>query len=299
VNLNPPKPPMPPQTFVVEDPEIQQGELLRKLEQQIRAGTLRLPPLPRVALELQRLANNPNSTLEEAVRLLERDPPMAGTILRVANTAAFAAAQGITDLKRAVTRMGLLTTRDLALSAAMGQVIRSGPHLARVRAHNRHAFVVASAVQWICRPMGIDASYGFICGLLHDVGELVVLVELTAMSKLPGGTPTEMETTWLLDRLHPAAGALALDAWQLPPMTVEVARRHHAPKESSEARALLLAVHAADQADVLAQTDGDLQDVLNTLPAVFECGLGPTEVTQLAAVMKAARHDAALLGMTG
>lgn len=293
---NPPFTPPVPSTVVIEDPEDEFNRLRVRLAQQIREGTLSLPPLPRAALELQKLANNPNATLEDAVQLLERDPPMAGLLLRVANSAAFAAAQRITELRRAVMRLGLLATRDLALGASMGQVIRSGAYMERARQHTRHAFTVACGVQWLSKRMGVDAGYGFICGLLHDVGTLVVL---SALGSKDAQKLSEVETDLLLERLHEDAGALALNAWQLPPLTVEVARSHHKPQVSVDRRSMVLCVHAVDVLDASAATDADLKDTAMNTPTLFECGLSPEDVAELVNVLVAARKDAVIMSLTG
>ena len=76
---------------------------------------LELPRPPRVALEILELSRKPSARIEDIASLLEREPLLAGRVLRLANSALYGASIPVTTLKQALIRMGLgKQTRDAA-----------------------------------------------------------------------------------------------------------------------------------------------------------------------------------------
>ncbi len=247
---------------------------------------LALAPLPRVALELQKLADDPRADAQHAVVLLEREAMVSARLLRLANSAAYGASQPITDIRRAVTRLGLGAVRDLALAVALGHVLKDPALAHHARSLHRHAFAVASGVQFVSRVLGLDPQLGFLCGLLHDIGRGVLLAQ-AAQDKLVM-TPEELRAA--LDEHHTTAGAWTLRAWGLPSLAVDVAQFHHTPEKAHASLPLVLAVSgvaAVDEED----SDVPLLERLQQTPQVHQCGLPQGEIPALARVLEMARQD--------
>src|SRR5262249_40367904 len=190
------------------------NELTKQLLDEVRSDQFRIPPLPKTVVELTRLANTPTSDARAAVRMVEREPQFAAKVLRVASSAAFGMGQ-VLDIKQAVVRIGLLGLRDIAYALTLGHVFRCPSLETNMKTELRHGYVTACAAAMVTRAFGQDAQHGFLCGLLHDVGQLALLSTLAQRG--------EKDKTWLgpqfvrhvLSTLHEEVGYLVLSRWGL------------------------------------------------------------------------------------
>lgn len=79
-----------------------------------------LPPLPSSIIELSDFKQIKNSTPEKLVKIIEQDPLMVTTILRVANSSMFGFRSKVDTLSRAIHLLGM----NFTISVAMGTVIQ-------------------------------------------------------------------------------------------------------------------------------------------------------------------------------
>ena len=86
-----------------------------------------LPSLPAVALEVLRLTQDENSTVENLAQCLSRDPALAAKILKLSNSAMFSMGKEVTTLQRATMVLGLKTVKLMSLSFSLiGSIPGSG-----------------------------------------------------------------------------------------------------------------------------------------------------------------------------
>ncbi|MAC84226.1 MAG: HDOD domain-containing protein [Arcobacter sp.] len=88
----------------------------KKLVQKIDS----LPPLPGSIIELDDFKKVKNSTPEKLVKIIEQDPLMVTTILRVANSSMFGFRSKVDTLSRAIHLLGM----NFTISVAMGTLIQ-------------------------------------------------------------------------------------------------------------------------------------------------------------------------------
>lgn len=79
-----------------------------------------LPPLPSSIIELNDFKKIKNSTPEKLVKIIEQDPLMVTTILRVANSSMFGFRSSVDTLSRAIHLLGM----NFTISVAMGTLIQ-------------------------------------------------------------------------------------------------------------------------------------------------------------------------------
>ena len=80
-----------------------------------------LPPLPSSIIELDDFKRVKNSTPEKLVEIIEQDPLMVTTILRIANSSMFGFRSKVDTLSRAIHLLGM----NFTISVAMGTVIQN------------------------------------------------------------------------------------------------------------------------------------------------------------------------------
>ena len=81
-----------------------------------------LPSLPAVALEVLRLTQAEDSTIEELADCLSRDPALAAKILKLSNSSMFSTGQEITSIQRATMMLGLKTVKVIVPQLLPGRL---------------------------------------------------------------------------------------------------------------------------------------------------------------------------------
>lgn len=207
----------------------EEGRLKSWLDGFLRQPGLELPRPPRVALEILELSHKASARIEDIGSLLEREPLLAGRVLRLANSALYGTATPVTTLKQALIRMGLATVRDVVMEAAFHMtVLRADGFNDTLENIRRHSTAVAWLSRFVARNTCIDAENAFLVGLLHDVGLSVGLIGLTEFLKRNKAAATLTPLRWLaVDEVHESFTEQVLASWGLPPGVLLVVKHHH------------------------------------------------------------------------
>ncbi len=224
--------------FGDEDPQRTALEASRSLAAALARAT-GLKPFPAVAQRAIALLSDPDTPLRKIRETLETDPAITGGLLRVANSVAYRSRHAISSVDEAVQRLGSRHVLEIVSSVAamglfkdvkgVGLLLRD--HCARVGAMTR---VLAS--EW----HGESAESPFLCGLLHDLGKLLLLqvggidynvLDPRALSRADEAFVHERA---LLGYDHAVLGGHVLDSWKLPSSVAEVVAWHHQPGRAYE-----------------------------------------------------------------
>jgi HD-like signal output (HDOD) protein len=212
------------------------GALIRQARQRVwldlHADAFEPPRLPLVAAEIMRVAQHPDSSLADITRLLHQDQFLAGSVLRVANAAFFAPRGGrrVTQLQRAVARLGLDRVHDIVLSAALRQTIYRGDHAALMNALWREAIGVAVAMNLLAGAANKSHEQAFVIGLLHDVGKPVLAGVLDrVLEHFEGEIHFDELAEEVFHLMHARAGAAIITGWGLPRSFAALVDHHHDP----------------------------------------------------------------------
>ncbi|MCP3920634.1 MAG: HDOD domain-containing protein [bacterium] len=231
--------------------------LRARLANQIESDELELPLLPETAAQVLSACQEGTCEAREVASLIERDPSLAGHVLRVTNSAAFAPAEPIVSLQQAVSRLGFGALCGIAVSVIMqGEVFRIPGHEERLGRIWRHSARAAGWAKEIARLRRKNVEGAFMCGLLHDVGKPIVMQALSGVVELVGfELPDEIWDDWL-DEFHAEVGVRLLASWDMPEWMLEPILHHHTPEQADahvdETRTICLAneiAHALEADD--------------------------------------------------
>src|SRR5580658_2853853 len=92
------------------------SELLAKLHD--------IPTLPVVAMKVNELINNPNSSSSDIAEVLKKDQVLTAKILRLVNSSYYAIPGGVGDVQRALAFLGFNTLAQLILSLSVFSVFK-------------------------------------------------------------------------------------------------------------------------------------------------------------------------------
>ena len=188
-----------------------------------------LPPAAERGLRLTSGRTADAAAIEAA---LAPDPALAGPLVSLASSGLFAPRATIASVRDAVMRLGLEATRDALLVIITNGVAAAVPGFeARAEALRRRSLAAALAARLIARTLRVESGHDFLVGLLHDVGELVLLQRAAEEGILPAGIFEDTKdgpiVLGALDGDHPRVGAALCRAWGLPAAVAEAAELHH------------------------------------------------------------------------
>jgi putative nucleotidyltransferase with HDIG domain len=208
-------------------PDDSLAPLRAELERRLEAGSLELPLLPGVAMEVTSAAAREDTDARLLADILKRDPAMAAHVLRVVNSPAYSPRAQIVSLQQAVGRVGSAKIREIALIIACRTgVFKVKGYEAEVDQVFKHSVATALFAQEIARQTRNNVEDAFLCGLLHDVGRPVLLQALLELSSEQSGVRGREALLAVVTDIHCRAGAALATEWKLPD-TVSAAILHH------------------------------------------------------------------------
>ena len=230
------------------------GETLTKsISEQVRelidSGAVEPTPLDDVAVKLVDLLEDEERADAQSVSLLlQRDPALAAAVIKVANSAAYGGLTTITQLDKAVSRLGLKQVRSVVTALSMKKLFQSDDTKEKeiLKALWAHSMATAAAAKKLANLTGVDTEASFLAGLLHDVGQLLVLSGLHELKRQnPQLEVTDVVFQELLDSEHAQLGCDVLLGWNFPEMIAEAVRNHH-NSEAMDKGELTLCIQAAN-----------------------------------------------------
>jgi HD-like signal output (HDOD) protein len=217
------------------------------------SGEVELATLPEVHARLIQALSAPTSSPASIAAVIKHDPSLTAKLLKLVNSPLYGMASPIDTISRAVSVVGQKELSTLVLGLAACQAFTDiDPELCDMRAFWRHAAacgVYASGLAEACPGTAPDRV--FVGGLLHDIGQLVILRKIPAaagrallLSRIEGLPLCEAETA-VLGFDHAQVGRALLTNWNFPASLRDMVADHHQPSGRSEARETAI-IHVAD-----------------------------------------------------
>jgi len=231
-------------------------EFLKKAE--------KIPTIPGVALEIQRIVADPRSAADDLSRIIQNDQSLTAKTMRMVNSAYYGLRQKVKSVKQAVVILGFNTVKSLAVSAALLDRFPTG---GEVNGFHRgkfweHTIGVACISRMLAQRLKVpkdEEEVYFISGLLHDLGKVILdqyfpdrFREVLDMIQSNRCSFFEAERT-LGGVNHAEIGGILAAQWEFPPEHIAALRFHHEPEGRTEHAKIIAAVHFAD---ALAKTQG-------------------------------------------
>ena len=156
-------------------------------------GDIVFPTHAQIALRVSRLLDDPDCSIDALGKLIGAEPILASRVLSIANSAAYnPGGRIVTDIRGAISRLGLTALRALAAAVVVRQM-QDMPRQAEHRALSgklwEHTAGVASLARVIAhRVTRQNPDAAFFAGIVHEVGSFYLLARAGAFPGLLGGT---------------------------------------------------------------------------------------------------------------
>lgn len=259
--------------------------LRSQLSERLRTGSLELPPLSQTASQvLSSCDPDSDADARELAELVHRDQALAGHVLKVANSALYVPSEPIVSLQQAVSRLGMATLTEIALTVAIRGSFQPRPGQEDlVNALWRHSAAAGVCAKEIARRQRHNVEGAFLCGLFHDVGKPVIL-QLLGEVEEELSIPLDPEAVeWMLHELHTEVAPLLVERWSLPEWMEAAIQHHHDPAAAGsgpKAERAWLACFADELAHALTGEDPDPERLIRH-PAAVELNLYSEDVHEL------------------
>ncbi len=203
------------------------SEMLTKLQD--------MPTLPVIAMRVNDLIADPNATSNDIAVVLKQDQVLTAKILRLVNSSYYAVPGGVSDVQKALAFLGFNTVAQLVLSLSVFSMFsKFGDDALTMKDFWMHALAVAVCSEEIAKRWKfVKPEEAFTCGLLHDIGKLVIY-ELDRdrlsfiLKKAREGKKGFIEVEREHDLLnHAYIGEMMATRWGLPQVVRQALRYHH------------------------------------------------------------------------
>ena len=230
----------------------------------------RVPSPPQVLLRLLQLVDDDSTTMTELARLVGQDPGLCTRVLTAANSSAVRRGKELQSIESCLMALGTRLVRSIATCLSVRSLFEergSGPEV-DLADFWTHSLLVAE----ISRGLAVATHYpradeAYLAGLLHDVGELIMLSALgEPYAQLLASCDSEsslsaMEVD-LLGAHHGEIGTWLADQWHLDSPFADGILFHHQPPEQIVGAAQLAQVvwlaHALADDDEIPEAVGEV-----------------------------------------
>jgi len=217
------------------------ADALKQIARQIVAG---YPDVPLVADVIIRLNNAPagapvpDVVRQDVIRIVSSYPVLTSRILKVVNSAFYGPPCSTTSLQEAVGFGGLKMVQGIAtLHAIEGKHPENKEKLRELLIHSLYCAFIAVRIAPALR---LDAEDAFVCGLLHDIGKVLIL------DYMSGKRVDEGVKQQILRQYHDGAGFILGSKWKFSETVKEAIRCHHNPSGAPAYKEMARLVCAAD-----------------------------------------------------
>lgn len=207
-----------------------------------------LPALPQAVREVMQALQRDDVSVERSVHLIEQDQSLAARTLRVANSAFYGMSGRVGRIGDAVTLLGLRAVSGVLLAVSFTHgldTLRCAGF--SFRSYWRHSMATALAARLLAPRLRLDPDEGFVAGLLHDIGKLVLAAhfpaegaQALALARSADVSDVEAERA-TLGLSHAEIGAVLVRHWRFPAEVAQAVEHHHQPTAAADPAARSLA----------------------------------------------------------
>lgn len=211
--------------------ESEQKETITRVKKLLK-GINSIAPLPTTANKAMAMLNDPGVDITKLGNVIAVDPSFVGLLLKMVNSAFYGLRTRVSSVKNALVILGLNKLRQLILAVAVMQKFNQLPPAFSQKFWESSVW----AGEW-AKELGKnfrfeEADELFVAGLLHNVGELIVMQcfypEQQKINELiAAGRPKLDAEREQLGGTHADIGSYLFGVWQLPPEVIQSTMYHH------------------------------------------------------------------------
>ncbi|NCC52807.1 MAG: HDOD domain-containing protein, partial [Spartobacteria bacterium] len=224
---------------------------------EVTARVKTLPSLPDLYLKLVDELQSEDPSVQRVGEIIEHDPSMTAKVLQLVNSAFFGLHERVNSAAQAANLLGMETIKSLVLMAHVfsqyDDVDIPGFSLRELWRHSAEVAVMSKELAEHEQYAPAEQDACFVGGLLHDVGKLVLAVNmpeeyaLALARQKKEAMPLIVAEKDILGSTHAEVGAYLFCLWGFSDAIVQACAYHHYPSDCISCNTdLLLCVHVAN-----------------------------------------------------
>ncbi len=220
---------------------------------------LKLPPLNATIARISAILRDPNVSTKKLAAVVGCDPVLAARLLKLANSCLYFRQIPVISIHQAIEAIGMKALYDIVMLGAMADgFAKEISNTVYGRVIWEHSIVVALLSREISNILGLRGTEeSFLCGLLHDIGKILLLKgETEKFEALLDKTDESEMLTGEEDAFgltHAEVGAYVTHKWELPEVVCSVIMYHHKPRMAPLSTVI---THVVNVADLIANING-------------------------------------------
>jgi HD-like signal output (HDOD) protein len=216
---------------IKNDPDLSNADHSSKvsyeISQKFKSEQIDLPSLPDVAVQINKVLQNPNINMKAVANVMHADPVISTRIIQVANSAMFTGQPRTGSLHSAITRIGLKVTRSIVYSVIVHGLYTPKTPLTKKLMERVYEECIRTGVvsHMLCKVIGIlEPEQALLAGIVHNIGVIPILIIADKNESL---SKDEAELKKVIHDLEHSVGATLLTQWGFSDELVTVAREHN------------------------------------------------------------------------
>ena len=198
--------------------------LISDICREILADRASLPSMPDVAARIHDAMTSPNWSVNTIAAIIKGDPGTTAYLLQMANSAMYSGVTPIREIERAISRIGMDSTRSLVTAHALRSVFETrseilGAVMRRTWKASARLAALSAVLARQCPRMSPERA--LLAGLLQDIGVLPIL---NVLNGYQDQLTDEGQISSAVNRYAPQVGLVLLQQWGFDPEIVVVAR---------------------------------------------------------------------------
>ena len=235
-------------------------------------GDIKLASPPNIYFELQKTVEDRTKSIKDSAFIIEKDASLALKLLKIVNSAFYGFPSKIASIDRAINLVGVTELQNLLLSTIVLDKFADSPNdllsMHDFWAKNLRCALIAQEIDRYLGNKFCDSI--FICGILHNIGQLIFFRRIPDLAKQvhlatyehedsSSSYEIEIETNLIgFDRYQ--TGALLTKQWKLPDIISESIKLHAYPDDTGPYYQIAAIVRVADQYSRIDRNFGEISE---------------------------------------
>ncbi len=238
----------------------------------------KLPNIPKVIQELIESFGDDNVSNDAIAKKISSDQVLTIKVLRAANSAHYGGNRKIGSVNDAVFLLGFNAVRTLVLASGLTGAFKA-PEGFDLPKFWQESFSVAATCKWIARFSRDDAETAFTCGMIHNIGELLINIllpnECAEIKKVvdKGANQSDIQKN-VLGFNFSEAGAELASRWKFPDAIVKGIRYQLHPTTEEIFPRLAGVISIAFYINAMNKQKADNETILANFPTEIVTLLG-------------------------
>lgn len=209
-----------------DDQGLKKHPLYIEISDDLLNDKLVLPSLPDVAVKIRQMVDQEDSSTQKVARFIQTDPAISAKLMKISNGALYHGLRPVESCQQAITRLGLHTTKNLVVGFVLRNLFNKNIHNALLTHQAQqlweHSVEVGAIAQVLAEVTpGMNPDEALLVGLLHDIGELVIL---SYAEKYPEIATNDTALKQVIHELKGKLGAMILREWDFSEAFVTAAQ---------------------------------------------------------------------------